>query len=254
MYNKNRNIILLVEGADDEVKLFKKIIQCFPEIELSPDNILIYNTNLWVLNEELNNLFGSDWTISEDIDFREFLKAKYPEIKGQKITDIFLVFDYERQDNRFNPDRLEALCRFFNDSVENGQLYINYPMVEAYRHLNVKPLPDDTYKDRKCYLCDVMNYKRTVGQETKFHDCRKYDRETLKHIILHNLKKISYMSGGLYDIDKAQIGQMIGNIDYGNIAKCQNDLSSDENGFIYVLCTCVLFVAEYNKKLVIGDE
>ena len=46
MYNDGRNILLIVEGADDEVNLFKKIIQCFPEISLSPDNVLVYNTNL----------------------------------------------------------------------------------------------------------------------------------------------------------------------------------------------------------------
>ena len=87
MYNEGRNILLIVEGADDEVNLFKKIIQCFPEIKLEPENILVYNTNLWVLNEDLIKEFGENWHELEDIDFRVFCESKFPEIKGKKISE-----------------------------------------------------------------------------------------------------------------------------------------------------------------------
>ena len=76
MYNEGRNILLVVEGADDEVNLFKKIIQCFPEIKLDSENILVYNTNLWVLNEDLTRDFGEKWYDSDDIDFRVFCCSK----------------------------------------------------------------------------------------------------------------------------------------------------------------------------------
>ena len=39
------------------------------------------------------------------------------------------------------------------------------------------------------------------------------------------------------------------NINYIEIAKKQNCLSKDNNGFIYVLCTCVFFVTDYNVEL-----
>ena len=133
MYNDGRNILLIVEGADDEVNLFKKIIQCFPEISLSPDNVLVYNTNLWVLNEDLEKEFGMNWYESEDIDFRIFCESRFPQIKGVKITDTFLVFDYERQDPKFDPAQLENLCRFFNDSVENAK-----ELIDLFKGLEVK--------------------------------------------------------------------------------------------------------------------
>ncbi len=249
MYNEGRNILLIVEGADDEVNLFKKIIQCFPEIRLNPENILVYNTNLWVLNDELTNEFGSTWYESEDIDFRVFCEAKFPEIKGKKITDTFLVFDYERQDQRFNATQLECMCSFFNDSVENGQLYINYPMVESYRHFNKKPLPDDDYKERKCNVSDLKRYKATVGFETKFHDYRKFDREIIKGIITHNLKKISFIFSNVYDLDDSELLSIARNIDYLNIVKKQNKVSATQSGFVYVLCTCILFITDYNVEL-----
>ncbi len=249
MYNENRNILLIVEGADDEVNLFGKIIQCFPEIRLEPENIMVYNTNLWVLNNELTKEFGDFWYESEDIDFRLFCESKFSEIKGKKITDIFLVFDYERQDGNFEPTQLENMCKFFNDSVENGQLYINYPMIESYRHLNKKPLPDDDYKGRKCCVSDIKKYKQIVGSETKFHDYRKLNRMTIQEIIAHNLKKVSFITSGVYELNETKLKLVAQDINYVDIASIQNELSKDESGFVYVLCTCVLFVTDYNVEL-----
>ncbi len=249
MYNEGRNILLIVEGADDEVNLFNKIIHCFPEIRLSPENILVYNTNMWALNDELTGSFGDDWYDSEDIEFREFLESKFPDIRGKKITDTYLVFDYERQDDRFAPQKIENMCKFFNDSTENGQLYINYPMIESYRHLNVKPLPDEGFKDRICNVQELKQYKSTVGVETKYHDYRKYEKTHMQQIIIHNLKKISYILGDEYDLEEGQLLSLAEQINHVDIVKKQNELSKADDGYVYVLCTCVMFVTDYNPKL-----
>ncbi len=55
---KSRNILMLVEGKKTEVKLFQKILSCFPEIQMNPENILVYNTNIWALNKSLMSVFG----------------------------------------------------------------------------------------------------------------------------------------------------------------------------------------------------
>ena len=39
------------------------------------------------------------------------------------------------------------------------------------------------------------------------------------------------------------------NISYIEIAQKQNGYSSTTSGFIFVLCTCVMFVSDYNTKL-----
>ena len=204
---------------------------------------------MWVLNEDLTKEFGANWYMSEDIDFRIFCESKFPGIKGEKITDIFLVFDYERQDSRFDAERLESMCKFFDDSVENGQLYINYPMVESYRHLNKKTLPDDDYKNRKCNVSDIKRYKKTVGEETRFPDYRKLDRGTIQGIVIHNLKKACFITKGVYDIAMDEVMSVARNISYIDIAKKQNLYSKNESGFVYVLCTCVMFITDYNPDL-----
>lgn len=215
---EGRNILLLVEGAKAEVKLFERIIECFPEISLNSENIIVYDTNLWVLNANLTREFGTDWWLSEEIDFREYLASVFPKIRGKKITDIFLVFNYERQDSQFNAEALENMCQFFNDSVENGQLYINYPMIESYRHLTALPLPDDEYKERKCKVADLLDYKKTVGNETKYQDLRKFDRSFLQQIIIHNLKKLSYVIGNEYDLSDSELMDFCGQIDFVAVA------------------------------------
>ena len=249
MDNK-RNIVLLVEGEKAEVKLFERIIECFPEIKLTKDDILVYNTNLWVLNQELSELFGNDWYLSDELDFRDFLVSKFPEVKHKKITDLFLVFDYERQDMKFNPDVLVNLCKFFNDSVENGLLYINYPMIESYKHINVATLPDQGFKDRRCDVSDIRNYKATVGKESKHQDLRKFNRELFQQVIRQNIQKISYIIGNDYDLSEDELMEFCENIDLVDVAVKQNCYSSLPSSFVYVLCTCVLFVSNYNRRLI----
>lgn len=247
--DKKRNILLIVEGAKTEVKLFERIIECFPEINLSPDNIIVYDTSLWVLHGRLIKEFGQKWYMSNDIDFRKYIESQYSKIKGKKITDTFLIFDYERHDPLFDGEALRNFSMFFNDSVENGQLYINYPMIESYKHLNISPLPDNSYKDRICPVPDSQKYKEIVGAESKYTDVKKLDRNILQQITVHNIKKISYILNSKYELSDKEVLDFCNTINYTKLVDKQNVCSYNLDGFIYVLCTCVLFISNYNKAL-----
>ena len=61
MQNNKRKILLLVEGKTSEVELFNKIIDCFPEIPVTKQDVLVYNTSLWALNNALTKEFGNEW-------------------------------------------------------------------------------------------------------------------------------------------------------------------------------------------------
>lgn len=240
---KSRNILLLVEGAKTEVKLFEKVLKCFPEIKINPENIITYNTSIWVLNDNLSRDFGDSWYL-EDINFIEYLGTIYGEIKNKKITDVYLVFDYERQDSRFDSIVLENMQRFFNNSTENGQLYINYPMLESYRHITT--LPDDSYKDRKCNCSQLLKYKSIVNEESKYTNLSKINKDKFKQIIIHNLKKASYILNNNYFLNDDDAWKFYSQIDFEQILQIQNKCSQGDNGFVHALCTCLLFVSEYN--------
>ena len=272
MLNSERKILLLVEGKSTEVDLFSRILDFYPEIQVKKQNILVYNTNLWTLHHALKRNFGDAW-YEEEIDFLSFLQSS-PVIQGQitnlqaeqaeaddfkefKFTDIFLVFDYERQDPSFDASLIRKLLAFWSESTENGLLYINYPMVEAYKHLR-KPLPDFDFISRKCNCSTLFSeetkqnkYKLTVGCESGFTDLRKYTRDLFKQFVIHNLCKASAITRGTSDISAETARQYWNSMSHDEILEIQNQCSlSPIEGFVYVLATCLFFIPEYHSKLI----
>lgn len=257
-----KNILLLVEGDSSEVSLFSRILDCFPEIKINKNNILVYHTNLWVLNGNLKKEFGDDW-YSQEIDFLEFLKSS-PNLQNQiknidtiRITDIFLVFDYERQDPLFDSSALENLQRFFSNSTENGQLYINYPMIEAYKHLK-KPFQDNDYLNREC-SCSILTskenkknkYKQIVGDESNYKDLKKIQTEDFRQFVIHNLCKASFIIKGGGEVSETIAYNYWKNMNMSLILKKQNQHSEDILcGSVYVLCTCLFFIPDYKSSLI----
>ncbi|MBR5364201.1 MAG: hypothetical protein IK134_12890 [Oscillospiraceae bacterium] len=272
MQSNKRKTLLLVEGKSAEVKLFSKILDCFPEINVNKQDILVYGTNLWTLYHALEKEFGSTWYEGE-IDFIEFLKSSpvileqiegfqlHPEslsdFSRNQFRDIFLVFDYERQDPHFDASRIRNMLGFWSESTENGLLYINYPMIEAYKHLK-KPLPDLGYLSKKCVCSELFSdetkqnkYKNIVGSESSFTDLRKYTRELFRDFVIHNLCKASVMTKGTTDISAETAQQFWQRLSLEEILEVQNQCSQDAvNGFVHVLATCLFFIPEYHSKLI----
>lgn len=155
---RNRDkTLLLVEGHHEKEKLFKLILMCFPEIKIKMEDIIIYKTNIYVLYDKLKREYAdeADLWYEADINLPYLIKRDTgEELNARDITNIILIFDYERQDAGFKKHKIVELQKCFNDVNGNGKLYINYPMVESYMHL--KTIPDPTYKD----LCESV----TVGK------------------------------------------------------------------------------------------
>ncbi len=278
MQNNKRKVLLLVEGESAEVKLFYRIIDCFPELPISKQDILVYNTSLWALNNALTKEFGSEW-YKEEIDFIEFLKsspktcAQLAQLQSDskqkeeiffndlKFRDIFLIFDYERQDHNFDETLIKEMLSFWNESSENGLLYINYPMVEAYKHLK-KPLPDIGFLSKKCDCTTLFSksnknnqYKEIVANESSFTDLRKYTKELIIDFVIHNLCKASAITCGSKELSKSVAKEYWSSIDYSKILDVQNQCSRDAaTGFVYVLSTCLFLIPEYNSDLIFGQN
>lgn len=262
---KRRNILLIVEGEKAEVKLFTKIAECFPQMGYSRENIIVYKTNLWVLSGELKKYFGSDWYKQREIDMLGFIRSceKFKDqavkLEGKRITDIYLVFDYERQDIRFNAGDIENMQNFFCESTRNGMLYINYPMVEAYKHLK-KPLPDEDFIDRACKCSELSEYKEIVDSESGQNDLRRLNTEDFKKLVIHNLCKAACMTGEdasrqLKCISEEAAYKYHIRCDLFCILKKQLGCSaSTETGFVYVLATCLFFIPDYNPELIFDNE
>ena len=80
----------------------------------------------------------------------------------EDFTDIFLVFDYERHDPRFSEDKIAELQNYFQDSTDMGKLFINYPMVESYQHLQSSPDPFYENRFERVIAGNGNDYKKKV--------------------------------------------------------------------------------------------
>ena len=79
----------------------------------------------------------------------------------------------------------------------------------------------------------------------------KFIRGVFKQVIYHNISKANRIQYGQYQIPENKYKEYFERLDLTEILKIQN-LASKDNimGFIWVLNTCIYFIAEYNFKLV----
>ena len=233
-------------------------------------------------------------------------------------------------DSDFSEEKILEMQRCFVDPADMGKLYINYPMIESYRHLC--QLPDGNFAERKITvsLQPGKEYKALVEQESilgskvdfphriddllekhfgvsdvekrekccneileissvnsienvidnvlqgvvaeHFLSTAKYQlvdwvtkqeyihmnltywqyiRGVLKHVIYHNISKANRIQYGQYQIPENKYREYFERLDLTEILKVQNLASKDNiTGFIWVLNTCIFFIAEYNFRLV----
>ena len=195
----SKSILLIVEGPNDEEVLVKKLWNRFDKN--ADYTVVTYETNIYVL---MNQLFR-DGIVDEDVDLLRFLKSEdVPESKrikkDKRFTDIYLVFDFDPQDPNADFDKLKTMLRFFNDSSSKGKLYINYPMMQSYRH--IKCQEDLEFRDRAVPMDIGRKYKQLVDKEAwnSLKQINRLDRGMFKWIIEMHLSKLNYQLNGVYDM------------------------------------------------------
>ena len=189
-----RKVLFVVEGERDDPRFLRKLIGTF--FEVRPENVFSYGTNIHAL---LESACGEDG-IDGDVDLVQLLMERAGDedraMLRQRFTDVFLVFDLDPQDPRYDPDRIDAALRHFDDSTDNGKLYINYPMLESYRHMSF--VGDPSYMDRTVMAEDIRRYKRIVGEQgcQELKDLGRITREQFTTVIMMNLEKANRILGG----------------------------------------------------------
>lgn len=151
MNKDRRKTFIVVEGDHERDVLFSFILKCFPEIDLTMDNITIYGSSIYSLYNGIVKEYQADWDqngSSIDIPYIiSSIKGIEPKMRAKDYANIILVFDYERQDTNFSQSNIEKLQKHFDNITDEGILYINYPMIESY--MDMESIPDDTYFGKK---------------------------------------------------------------------------------------------------------
>ena len=241
-----RKVLLVVEGIKQEVQLFKALFRCF-ELDLEYE-IYSYNTNIYDLYERMF-LDGDE----EDLSLLGVLKERANEtdkvLFDQDYSDVLLVFDYDPQDNRFSHARLEEMQAYFNESTDNGKLYINYPMVEACKHF--KKLPDEEFFNRSVAIGDIPDYKQIASRESKYQNFERcFTRPDVDAFIAMTAMKAMRVSG----IDEGEpFEQSYQKLDHEAVLLSQID-EHNSKGRVWVLGMALLFVMDYSKHLIDTDR
>lgn len=255
-----QKILIIVEGECKEVKLLEKLSKLYLSANKS---IVPYGTNIYDLYNVLVDYFGESFEKEESFDLllalreRESRRSNNTErikILEDKYSDILLVFDFERQDTNFTEEKIKKMMCFFNDSIDKGRLYLNYPMVEAFNHLQqsaVKNCCCDTNFCNCSFTEDDIcghNYKSRVSSEGCDLDINRLNREQMDNLISHHSCKANYIIKGDYSPceDYSQHNMLV---------LLEKQLADyNQNKAAYVISTCAFFIPEmYPHKITIRN-
>lgn len=238
--NNKKKILLLVEGAKTDVRLMEHLLEIY-QIDVKHE-IVSYNTNIYTLYKEMfeqNN--------PEDIDILQILKEREnnqekKKIFDEKYTDILLIFDLDPHDSQFSDIKITRMMNYFVESSDMGKLYINYPMVEAFYHM--KEIPDKAFNNYCATMAELQErtYKKRVHEENRNRDYRKFacTRKECNIIIKQNITKAFLILNKKYEDNVLNHSDIL-------VAQLKKMIKDNE---VYVLCTCVFFIIEYNPRLI----
>ena len=235
-------ILLLVEGAKTDVEVMNQLLKVYGISERH--EIVSYNTNIYNLYKALFR--END---PEAVDILRLLKSKEKDVEkklifDERYSDILLVFDLDPQDSDYSPEIIKKLLGYFNESSENGKLYLNYPMVESFYHM--RSIPDPNYYTYKATIAELKakSYKTRVHRESRNNKFELFavDRAECNQVIKQNINKSNMITHG-YVIDKEEPASS------DEIFSVQAECIKAEDR-LYVLCTCVFYIYDYNPKLI----
>lgn len=199
---KNQTLVL-VEGEHEKKTLLSILLACFPEVPILNDNIHVYEADIYDLYHDIEAEYEEDWYENDlVIDIPLLISRRHsiePQLKKNNFTNIILIFDYEHHDIWFKDEKIERMQNHFNSMSDDGILFINYPMIEAYRH--ILSIPDEDYLERyvsvKCQ--PGREYKRFVEENSAiskyfnaYDNLLKYLSEKIKEVESEEIMKLAY--------------------------------------------------------------
>lgn len=242
-----RKVLFIVEGSRGEPRLLRRMHDVF--FGTTPENIYWHGT---VIYDLLSRMFESDDV--DDLDVVSVLRESVTDpdrrrILKQEFTDVYLVFDMDPHDPRYDKGLLDKAMGFFTESTDNGKLYLNYPMLESYRHLMSHD--DWGYLDRTVPVDSLADYKSLVDREghPDFKQLGRYNESTFGEIIRMNVMKANLILEGIRSLPDIETFR---SWDGSDILDAQSDIMASENR-VYVLNTSVFYPVEFNPARFLGS-
>lgn len=187
-------ILFICEGAKTEKGFCNLIIDKYFIQEQKVKEFVAFGTNIYGLYDEMSKDSG--------LDIIELIKEKakqkkdmynYSKLSAGGFSEVYLIFDFDFQAPQYNPQKIEDMIDFFDNETEHGKLYINYPMIESFKHF--KEIPDKDFNNYKVNKDECLKYKEEIGNISAIPHFSDINEDVLKIIINQNLNKYSIVSG-----------------------------------------------------------
>jgi len=151
-------ILFVFEGEKREPALFNTMEKLFP---IKGHHICCsYGNNIYSLYRKLK----------EDPD-EELISVLHNSAKEKdssfwehrrEIDEIYLFFDYDKHDQSASDSQLQEMLEMFDNEMDKGKLYINYPMVESLFY--TKEMPDPHFNEYTITLQNLSSFKELCGK------------------------------------------------------------------------------------------
>ena len=207
--------------------------------------IYSYRTNIHILSQILCSEYPDFET--NDIDIRLVLRSREKDddrrrILQEKYRDIYLIFDFEPQHNCPHFDIVRRMMGYFQDSTNQGKLFVNYPMMQSYKDFSA--LPDDSFKERSILVDKVKDYKQHISKTSCLSDPKRLQYSTFVSIAVHHLRKANWILTGEYKIPEVENYLRWNGQD---VFDKQVQLVNDER-LVWILNTSVFLLVDYSPN------
>ncbi len=209
----SRTIVFIFEGEVRENQICSSI-----EKNYFIDGTVIkrsYCNDVYELYEELKeDEFLDIIEVIREQCSKKGLPEPFPDITDRdNVSEIFLFFDLEIQDDKFSFESLTEMINYFREETEQGKLYISYPMIESIRDIPNDDVFIHHYIDSgECRGSIYKGLSADRGHK-KYQDIRKFDNKTWAKLVEISMQKAMHITGsqehlspddGQYLILKAQ--------------------------------------------------
>lgn len=196
-------VLFITEGENLDKRILNRVQSLFypgQKVKIFPICLNIYNLySKMTKYDDFGTEFIDVFSVIQEIA-KEQKSSNNPELlalKRNQVSEIFLFFDYDGHDTLVStyPTCIENMFELFSNETENGKLYINYPMVESYKHpiqdnIEVINIYTDThYKTHVSSICDK-----------RLEQIQRLNKNDWLNLFLPHLKSTNFLHHQIFDL------------------------------------------------------
>lgn len=250
MAGSKYNTLIIIEGEDREKEFFTRLCEL---ISIDQNTTIIpFCNDIYELYKKIEELDFTTTTLDvilKCVNIDEGLRGK---LATTKFVNTYLVFDLDLQNDpedkqAENLSKVAKMIELFNDETGYyGKLFVNYPMMESYRHFLFSNT--DTLKNKSIEAQNeiLTKYKSISGKEGSDKNIRTFRLSEYYLICKAHLMQANLLLNNVFK--KPDLKQYEQIIDIQNIHKEQSKHILNEKT-MFVLNTSSFIYSEFYPQI-----